>query len=203
MAKLEDVSFVKEVLKTLVKAIRSTYETLSQVIQRPDTPPKPQQAHYLSTSLEHIGHMREGFILSQRVSTHSEADELRYLAQQVLFDWQWLEELGLALKSGDQIERLGSQLITYQHSLTVLGLLPHLPPEVITFPQPHPSYADVPVPRLPGQMLDRIEEIEHILYRASFAPLDMLAFDAVRRTYAFFEASVWVINQHLTFMLRE
>jgi hypothetical protein len=52
-------------------------------------------------------------------------------------------------------------------------------------------------------MLDRIEEIERTLYRATLMPLDDLAFDAVRRTYAFFEASAWVVNQHLAGLLAD
>jgi hypothetical protein len=203
MAKLDDVTFVKEALRALVKVMRTTYDTLSQAIHQPDRQPPPEQVRRLSPTLDHIGHVREGFILSQRVSRRSQKAELRYMTQRVLFDWQWLEELGLSLESEAEIVQLGSQLIAYQHTLTVLGMVPRLPPEVITFPQPRPTYADVTVPRFPSQMLDRIEEIERTLYRATLMPLDDLAFDAVRRTYAFFEASAWVVNQHLAGLLAD
>jgi hypothetical protein len=82
-----------------------------------------------------------------------------------------------------------------------LGLLPHLPAQAITFPQPNPTYSDVPVPAMPRQTLERIEEIEGVLYQAGLAPLDELDFDAVRRTYAFFEASAWLVNHCLPAML--
>jgi hypothetical protein len=45
--------------------------------------------------------------------------------------------------------------------------------------------------------LERIEEIEQVLYQAGLVPLDELDFDAVRRTYAFFEASAWLVNHYL------
>jgi hypothetical protein len=50
---------------------------------------------------------------------------------------------------------------------------------------------------MPSQTLERIEEIEQVLYQAGRVPLDELDFDAVRRTYAFFEASAWLVNHCL------
>jgi hypothetical protein len=147
--------------------------------------------------------VREGFILSQRISRRIEFWELRKLVQSVLLDWGWLETMGISTEPGDQIELVEGQIIAYQHALVALGVLPHLPARAITFPQSRPTYADVPVPGMPGQTLERIEEIERILYRASLAPLDELAFDAVRRTYAFFEASAWLVDHHLLPLLAE
>jgi hypothetical protein len=203
MAKLDDLSLVKDALKMLVKIVKTTYDVLSQAVLQPDQKPPPERLTHLSQTLEHISDIREGFMLAQRATPLSEVAELRYLAQNAIFDWRWLEELGLALEPGQRLETVGSQLIAYNHSLTVLGLLPRLPSQVITFPQPRPTYADVLAPQRPSQMLDRIEELERVLYRAGMMPLDDLAFDAVRRTYAFFEAGVWVINHHLAFMLAD
>jgi hypothetical protein len=147
--------------------------------------------------------VREGFVLSQRTSPRSELWELRELVQSVLLDWGWLERIGISTKAGDQVELVGGQIIAYQHALVALGVLPHLPAGAITFPQSRPTYADVPVPGKPGQALERIEEIEQILYQATLAPLDELAFEAVRRTYAFFEAGAWLVDHHLLPILAE
>lgn len=49
--------------------------------------------------------------------------------------------------------------------------------------------------------LDRIEEMEHVLYRTSYAPLAETAFNAVGRTHAFFEASAWLINRYCLFIV--
>ena len=78
-----------------------------------------------------------------------------------------------------------------------LGLVPHLPAQFITFPQPYATYADVSMPVMPSQTLERIEEMEQVLYQAGLVPLEELDFDAVRRTYAFFEASAWLVNHYL------
>ena len=86
--------------------------------------------------------------------------------------------------------------INYPQATMALGALPNLPLEVITYPQPRPSYADISIPTTAGQMLERIEEIEQVIYQAGIVPLDQIAFAAVRRTYAFFEASAWLVDQY-------
>jgi hypothetical protein len=94
------------------------------------------------------------------------------------------------------VKVINNQLIAYQQAAMALGALPNLPTEVITFPQPRPSYADISVPTAPDQILERIEEIEHVIYQAGIVPLDQLAYASVRRTYAFFEASAWLVDQY-------
>jgi hypothetical protein len=111
--------------------------------------------------------------------------------------------MGLSLTPGNEIELVGNQLIAYQHALVALGMLPRLPAQAVTFPQPRPTYADVPVPAMPSQLLERIEEIERVLYRAGLVPADELAFEPLRRTYAFFEASLWLVDHYLPPMLSD
>jgi hypothetical protein len=187
----------KAALRALADVIRGTHDTLGQAVYHPTQRPTAKQQHLLSGTLEHIGDVREGFVLSQRTSPRAETSELRRLVQHVLLDWGWLEALGFSTVAGGQVELVGVQLIAYRHALVALGLLPHLPAQAITFPQPLPTYSDVPVPAMPSQTLERIEEIEQVLYQAGLVPLDELDFDAVRRTYAFFEASAWLVNHYL------
>jgi hypothetical protein len=203
MGNRRDIETAKEALRALAGVIRSTHGTLGEAVHHPARRPTAQQQRRLSDTLEHVEDVREGFVLSQRSSTRTELWELRRLVQSVLLDWGWLETMGISMKPEDQVELVGSQIIAYQHALVVLGVLPHLPARAVTFPQPRPTYADVPVPGKPSQTLERIEEIEQILYRATLAPLDELAFDAVRRTYAFFEAGAWLVDHHLLPILAE
>lgn len=203
MTNFNEVTVVKEALKVVVKLARTTYEALSQAIQHPYQQPASTHLASFSKTLEHISEVREGFMLCQRVQTSSELAELQYITRPATLDWDWLAEYGLSLKPSDTIETLASQLIVYQHTMTVLGIVPQLPAEVITFPQLRPTYADLYAPKRPSQMLERIEELERVLYRATMVPLDELTFDALRRTYAFFETSVWVINHHLTGILAD
>ena len=184
-------------LRALADVIRNTHDTLSQAVHHPMQRPTVKQQFLLSDTLEHLGEVREGFVLSQRISPRAEIGELRRLVQHVLLDWGWLETMGFSTAPGNQVELVGVQLIAYRHALVALGLLPHLPDQAVTFPQPRPTYSDVPVPAMPGQTLERIEEIEQVLYQAGLVPLDELDFEAVRRTYAFFEASAWLVNHYL------
>lgn len=186
----------KAALRALAEVVRSTHETLGQVVHDPRQRLSTEQQYLLSDTLEHIGDVREGFVLSQRASPRIQTSELRRLVQHVLLDWGWLEALGLSTAAGGQVELIGVQLIAYRHALVAMGLLPHLPAQVITFPQPYPTYSDVPLPAMPSQTLERIEEIEGVLYQAGRVPLDELDFDAVRRTYAFFEASAWLVDHY-------
>jgi hypothetical protein len=187
----------KAALRALADVITSTHDALGHVVHDPTQRLSTQQQYLLSDTLEHIGDVREGFVLSQRSSPRTETSELRRLVQHVLLDWGWLETLGLSTMAGGQVELVEVQLIAYRHALMALGLLPHLPAQVVTFPQPLPTYSDVPVPAMPSQTLERIEEIERVLYQAGLVSLDELDFDAVRRTYAFFEASAWLVSHYL------
>jgi len=197
MSEIEDVEAARESLRALARVIKATRETLAQAVHHPKEPPTQAQQRQLSDTLEHMGDVREGFVLSQRTPQRIQLWELRELIQHVLLNWQWVEDMGLLMTPAGQVELVGDQLIAYQHALVALGVLPRLPAQAITFPQPRLTYADVPVPSGPGELLERIEEIERVLYQAGVMPLDKLAFGPLRRTYAFFEASLWLVNQYL------
>jgi hypothetical protein len=117
-------------------------------------------------------------------------------------DWDWLQTLNLALAPAEQIEPLKQQLVVYNHALVALATLPHLPAKAITFPQKRPSYADVTTPALPSDLLARIEEIERVIYQADTMPTKPPQYDPFRRTYAFFEASAWLVNNYLETLLK-
>jgi hypothetical protein len=94
-------------------------------------------------------------------------------------------------------------LLYFNHALVALGALPHLPAQAVTFPQRRPTYADVTAPGLPGELLARIEEIERVIYQTEAMPTRALAYDPLRRTYAFFEASAWLVNNYLETLLKD
>jgi hypothetical protein len=174
-----------------------THHTLAQAVHEPTQAPTGAQQRQLSDTLEHMGEVREGFILSQRMPLPLESSGLRKLIQHILLNWQWIEDMDLSLIPADRVELVGNQIVAFQHALVALGILPRLPAQAITFPQARPTYADVSAPAAPDELLERIEEIERILYQAGSAPLVELAFDPFRRTYAFFEASSWLVNHYL------
>lgn len=200
MYDFEALKATREALRELARVVRNTQQTLATMLEEAEQStwlsPK-RRSGQLADTLEHMEHVREGFILSQRTPSRATLAELRRLVQSMLIDWEWLQDLDWQLAPGDQIEILGQQLVVYNHALVALAVLPRLPAEVITFPQPRPTYGDVTVPALPSETLARIEEIEHMIYQAEIKPVNTLDYGPFRRTYAFFEASSWLVNRYL------
>lgn len=203
---ITDLKATRETLLELTRIVKSTRQTLAAILRESDRPQRSVAKHRIgqfSETLQHLGEVREGFILSQRTSIDVSVSELRELVQHILLDWNWLQDYNLIFVPEAQIERVDHQLITYNHALVALSILPHLPAEAITFPQPQPSYGDVTVPALPGEKLARIEELESIIYQADVAPISNLGYAPLRRTYAFFEASSWLVTNYLGPLLDE
>ncbi len=218
MSSLQDLSIVRGTLQSLSQIMIATRRILADMIKADEAQRKreqqigtfgwqsqaePSPSAPLSDTLEHVEEMREGFVLSQRTSTMTSLSEMRALVSHVLLKQNWWEQFDLIFIPDEQVELLDTQLVVYNHALIALSILPTLPPQAITFPQPHASYADVNVPAEPGQILERIEEIEGIIYKASFASPKDLSYPAFRRTYAFFEASDWLVNNHLKPLLNQ
>lgn len=203
MSELEDLTGAREALRGLAHVVKSTRKTLATVIQ--EQRQAGRQLSYrpglFAETLQHMEDVREGFILSQRTSLSMSTEELRLLVRHVLLDWDWLHTLNLAFSPAGEIEAPGSQLLYFNHALVALGTLPHLPAQAITFPQKQPTYADVTAPELPGELLSRIEEIEQVIYQTEAMPTKAPAYDPLRRTYAFFEASTWLVNNYLEHLL--
>lgn len=202
---MEDLTGAREALRDLARIVKSTRQTLAAVIQ--EQRQAGRQLSYrpglLAETLQHMEDVREGFILSQRTSLSVNTEELHRLVQHVLLDWNWLDTLNLAFSPAGEIESPQPQLLYFNHALVALGALPHLPAQAVTFPQKQPTYADVTAPGLPGELLARIEEIEQIIYQTEAMPTRTLAYDPLRRTYAFFEASTWLVNNYLEHLLKD
>ena len=201
---VDNLKTTRDALRKLAGVMKSTSCTLTKRVKKSRISShwgKDRPTGQLFDTLEHMGDVREGFILSQRTSAFASLTELRDLVHHILTDWGWLEDLDLTLGACDEIESLGQQLVAYNHAIVALGMLPHLPADAVTFPQPQPSYRDVSVPALPSELLARIEEIEHMLYQLELKPITSLEYGPFRRTYAFFEASNWLIESHLAPLL--
>lgn len=165
--------------------------------------PTPAQWERLNTTLSHLTDVREGFLLSVRTGS-GEPRELQDLVRYTLagMDWSWLEAMGLQLLPDGSVYVPRLQLLSFAHSYLTMALLPRLPRQEITFPQPR-SYADIPVPRRPGEILERIEELEQVLTRLQLnAGAEGFRGDAWRRTYGFFETSAWLVRDHMRLFRR-
>lgn len=157
----------------------------------------------LRQALDHLGEVREGFVISVRAGDAASLEELRYLLQRVILGWEWLEEQGLALQPAAVVEVPAWQRVAFAHSYVSLGLLPRLSPHLITYPMGRRSYADIPVPRSPAEVLGRIEELERALSLVEARPLAELDESTLKRTYGFFETSAWLVDYHRQLFLGE
>lgn len=148
-------------------------------------------------ALSHLGHVREGFVVSLRTSDATHPAELRKLVRTILFEWERAEDVfGFPFAPDDRIESPRSQLLAFAHSYVTFGVIPQLPPDEVTFPQRRRSYADIHAPRSPGEVLERIEEMEAVVTEAETEPLERIDRSRLRRTYGFFEASAWLVAYH-------
>jgi len=80
----------------------------------------------------------------------------------------------------------GHAMLAAGHARVVFSIIPRLPPEAVAWPQPHRTYADIPVPRSESELLSRAEELAAVLWR--IAAGDGRRDEAMRRTLAFYEA---------------
>ncbi len=163
----------------------------------------------LQQARDYLAQVREGFVLSVRAGQVTDSSEMRYLLDRVLLDWDALSrELGLALESETEVEfdqaleRVRGQLLAFGMALVALAALPRLPSESVTFPHSYnkpPTYADIPTPVTPGEILSRIEEMEGMIWefaRGRWRELIRRRYGPLRRTYGFFETSALLAGEH-------
>ena len=176
---------------------REMRDSLAYRIVAPEANLPEDTQHAFSQALSHLGNVREGFVVSLRTSDTTHPTELRKLVKAVLFDWQQAAQMfGFDLALADQIESPRLQMLAFAHSYVTLAYIPSLPPEQVTFPQHRRTYADIHAPRTPGEVLERIEEMEEVVTEAETEPLEQIDRNRLRRTYGFFETSAWLVAYH-------
>jgi hypothetical protein len=103
-------------------------------------------------------------------------------------------ELDLATRTGRRPAtalRLAEpwNLAALAHARLVLATLPRIPDEEVRFPAGRRTYADIPVPRGPAELSDRLEELERSLWRTAVGRRPDPRDPAFRRAYGFFDAA--------------
>jgi hypothetical protein len=181
----------------LGRLARNARRALIVYISRGDTPLGAPDAGLLTPVLDYLAHVREGHATSVRWSSTSDLAEMRALVRATLYDWSWLADYGLRLAPDDRLYAPHPQAFAFSHALVTLATLPDLPPEAVTFPDARHTYADVPVPAGHGQILARIDELEHVVARSALRPARFEAVEPLRRTYGFFETCAWLVDTHL------
>jgi hypothetical protein len=80
-------------------------------------------------------------------------------------------------------------LAALDHARLVLAFLPRLPAAAVRFPAGRRTYADIPVPRGPAELSERIDELERELWLTAVGHPAPRTDPAFRRTYGFFDAA--------------
>jgi hypothetical protein len=80
----------------------------------------------------------------------------------------------------------GAQILAAGHARIVFSVIPMLPPEAVTWPRAHPTYADIPTPRTEAELFERVDELARVLWRV--AEGRPRRDEPMRRALAFYEA---------------
>ncbi len=196
-------------LDRLLELVRRTRQLLD-VVAGDGALPGPAVEYLTTTTLPHLQDIQAGFQGALR-SDMAGIDELRYLLAQVasfrveepttdaerraaheeaLAEARARIGLGGTPSAPIRLERARSwQLAALAHARVVLATLPRLSAPAVRFPGAPRTYADIPTPRGPAELADRIAELETSLWRLArertARPMD----PAFRRTYGFFDAA--------------
>jgi hypothetical protein len=80
-------------------------------------------------------------------------------------------------------------LAALAHARLVLATLPKLADADVRWPAGRSTYADIPIPRGPAELAERLTELEQQLWRLATGRLTPRTDPALRRTYGFFDAA--------------
>ncbi|MFN8532982.1 MAG: hypothetical protein U0556_05510 [Dehalococcoidia bacterium] len=142
----------------------------------------PARVSFLATeTLSHVESVQQGFRQTARASEASLMEWRAVLRPAELIDCSASPD-----SRGRRLAAVGAVAIeAINHARVVLGLVPAIPAEAVSFPGV-PSYRDIPVPHSPAGLTSRLDEIERAIWQvASHRPAERAEF---RRVYAFFEA---------------
>ncbi|HET7702590.1 MAG TPA: hypothetical protein VFK35_04270 [Candidatus Limnocylindrales bacterium] len=165
-------------------------------------------ADYLADrTLPHVEGVQAGFIGWLRTDSAGLA-ELRYLLRRVgslrvegptseaerrAAMAEAIAEDGLAGRIGPRPSGLRAaepwNLAALAHARLVLAMLPRIADDEVRFPAGRRTYADIPVPRGPAELSDRLEELERSLWRTATGKRPDPGDPAFRRAYGFFDAA--------------
>jgi hypothetical protein len=165
-------------------------------------------ADYLADrTLPHVESVQAGFIGWLR-SDAAGVDELRYLlgrvaalrvdppandAERRAAEAELAAEHGLSEREGLRTAALRVaepwSLAALAHARVVLAMLPRLADDDVRYPAGRRTYADIPAPRGPAELSDRLEELERSLWRTAAGRRPDPTDPAFRRSYGFFDAA--------------
>jgi hypothetical protein len=185
---------------------KRTRELLDQAVGDGELP--DGGADYLADrTLPHVESVQAGFVGWLR-SDAAGVEELRYLLTRVAairVDGPTNEAERRAAEAEAVAEQLAAHarpspssslhtpepwsLAALAHARVVLAMLPRIADEDVRYPAGRRTYADIPTPRGPAELSDRLEELERSLWRTATGLRPDPNDPAFRRSYGFFDAA--------------
>ena len=77
------------------------------------------------------------------------------------------------------------QILAAGHARIVFSVIPMLPPEAVTWPRVHRTYADIPTPRTEAELFERVDELARVLWAVAVGR--PRRDEPMRRALAFYE----------------
>ena len=164
-------------------------------------------ADYLADrTLPHVESVQAGFVGWLR-SDAAGVEELRYLLRRVASirveapvneaerraaEAEGAVERTMAARDGRRSSlRIAEpwSLAALAHARVVLAMLPRIADDDVRYPAGRRTYADIPAPRGPAELSDRLEELERSLWRTAAGRRPDPTDPAFRRSYGFFDAA--------------
>ena len=84
------------------------------------------------------------------------------------------------------------RMAAIEHARLTLAMLPATAATDVRYPVGRRSYADIPAPRSPSELVLRVEEIERTVWRLAAGARPTTHDGMVRRAYGFFDAGEWL-----------
>jgi hypothetical protein len=197
-------------LDRMLALVRRTRELLDRIVDEGGL--LDEDAAFLeSTTLPHVEGIQAGFTGWLR-SDSADAVELRYLLELVA-GMRVSPALGEADRTAALAEaaaearaaggRLADgapaglrltnaepwHLAALQHARVVLAFIPRVPESEVRFPSGRRTYIDIPAPRGPAELAQRIGELEAELWRTVTGRISPPTAPSFRRMYGFFDAA--------------
>lgn len=141
---------------------------------------------WLRTEMADLDELRHIVLRSGDARVEPPRSSAEVTAARTEADWERmrLRELGSRLSPADV-----RALTALAHARLVFAYLPRVPQAEVRFPAGRRSYADIPTPRGPAELVERIEELERELWRIASGRHPRRSDAALRRTYGFFDAA--------------
>ena len=191
----------------LLELVRTTRELLDAVVDEGGLP-SGGAAFLAERTLPYLEGVQAGFQGWLR-SDAAGLDELRYLIRQVAalrvdppaspaeHRAAAAEASAEQAMAGRGTDRSGPALVRAEpwhlaalgHARVVLALIPRAPDQAVRFRLGRRTYADIPTPRGPAELAERLHELEAQLWQMAAGRVVPPLEPAFRRTYGFFDVA--------------